>query len=144
MIRLSLSLLLFGTLANAAPAEVAQPLSLEVEGLRSAKGRLLVCVTSEAAHFPDCSNDPDKRHFTLIAEQGPVSLGHVPAGSYAIAVIHDENANGKLDTFAGIPREGVGFSRNPVLRFGAPAFKSAVFSVAGAPVRQQVRIKYFL
>ncbi|MET0248363.1 MAG: DUF2141 domain-containing protein [Sphingobium sp.] len=144
MIRPGLSLLLLGALAAAAPADTAQPLSLEVDGLRSARGRLLVCVTRSPAHFPDCTGDPDKRHFALPAERGPVSLGLLPSGSYAIAVIHDENGNGKLDTFAGIPREGVGFSRNPVLRFGAPAFKSAEFPVAGAAVSQNVRIKYFL
>ena len=31
-------------------------------------------------------------------------------GVYAIAIIHDENTNGKLDTnFIGIPAEGVAF-----------------------------------
>ena len=144
MKRFGLSLLLFGALTGAAPAEVAQPLSVEVSGLRSEKGRLLICVTRAPAHFPDCSDDPDKRHFTLPATRGPMQLGLLPADNYAIAVIHDENGNGKLDTFAGIPREGVGFSQNPVLRFGAPSFKSATFPIAGAPVQQQIRMKYFL
>jgi uncharacterized protein (DUF2141 family) len=49
-----------------------------------------------------------------------------------------------MDFFMAIPREGVGFSRNPALRFGPPAFKSAVFPVAGAPVTQTISLKYFL
>ena len=37
----------------------------------------------------------------------------IPPGKYALAVIHDENMNGKLDTNPiGIPKEGYGFSNN--------------------------------
>lgn len=37
----------------------------------------------------------------------------IPPGTYAMAVIHDENMNGKLDTnWLGIPTEGYGFSNN--------------------------------
>ena len=37
----------------------------------------------------------------------------IPPGTYAIAVFHDENANGKLDkNFLGIPCEGYGASNN--------------------------------
>lgn len=127
---------------GAAPA--GQSLSMTLDGLRSAKGQILVCVTRTAAYFPDCTKDPEKRHFAVPVKSGPIPLGTLAPGDYAIAIIHDENGNGKLDTFAGIPREGVGFSRNPVLRFGAPSFKSASFPVAGAPVEQAIRLKYFL
>lgn len=102
-----------------------QPLSLDVSGLRSARGNFLICVTRVPAHFPDCRDDPEGRHFTVPVTSGAIDLGRMAPGSYAIAIIHDENGNGKLDTFAGIPREGVGFSRNPAIRFGAPSFKSA-------------------
>lgn len=131
-------------LIGAGPADMPQPLSLSLEGLRSGRGQILVCLTRKADYFPDCSKDPDKRHFTLAAKGGAASLGQVGPGTYAIAIIHDENGNGKLDTFAGIPREGVGFSRNPTIRFGAPSFKSASFAVAGASVEQGIRLKYFL
>ncbi|WP_420144634.1 DUF2141 domain-containing protein [Sphingobium sp.] len=131
-------------MAAAATAVPAQPVSLVADGLRSHKGQILICLTHSADHFPDCTKDPDKRHFTVPVRDGAIPLGMVPPGEYAIAIIHDENGNGKLDTFAGIPREGVGFSRNPVLRFGAPGFRSVVFPVAGAPVEQVVKLKYFL
>ena len=129
---------------GAAPDDPAQPLSMDVQGLRSAKGNFLICVTRTASHFPDCRDDPEGRHFTVPVTRGAIDLGRMAPGSYAIAIIHDENGNGKLDTFAGIPREGVGFSRNPAIRFGAPSFRSAQFIMAGAPVRQDVKVKYFL
>lgn len=129
---------------GAAPGDLAQPLSMDVQGLRSPRGNFLICVTRSAAHFPDCKEDPEGRHFTVPATSGAIELGRLAPGSYAIAIIHDENGNGKLDTFAGIPREGVGFSRNPAIRFGAPSFRSAQFAVSGAAVRQDIKIKYFL
>ena len=136
--------LLVPLLLGAAPLGQPQPLIMALEGLRSTKGQILVCVTRVPRYFPDCSDDPDKRHFAVAARGGAVTIGNVTPGDYAIAIVHDENGNGKLDTFAGIPREGVGFSRNPVLRFGAPSFRSASFAVAGAPVEQDIRLKYFL
>ena len=129
---------------GAAPVTLPQPLSMALEGLRSAKGQILICVTRDPDHFPDCTDDPDKRHFSIPASSDPVTLGQLAPGSYAIAIIHDENRNGRLDTFAGIPREGVGFSLNPVLRFGAPSFRSASFTISGAPVEQDIQLKYFL
>ncbi len=37
----------------------------------------------------------------------------IPPGRYALAVIHDENMNGKLDAnWLGVPKEGYGFSND--------------------------------
>jgi uncharacterized protein (DUF2141 family) len=117
---------------------------MDLTGLRSARGKVLVCLTRRPDHFPDCRDDPDKRHFAIPARGGETLLGALVPGQYAIAIIHDENGNGRLDTFAGIPREGVGFSRNPALRFGAPSFRAASFAVSGSAVEQDIRLKYFL
>lgn len=61
----------------------------------------------------------------------------VRPGHYGVAVFHDENANGKVDTnFLGIPKEGFGFSRISPMR--RPSFDETSFEVkerAWAPVR---------
>jgi uncharacterized protein (DUF2141 family) len=50
----------------------------------------------------------------------------VPAGTYAISVIHDSNRNEKLDTnFFGVPKEGFGFSNDVMGKFGPPSFEKA-------------------
>jgi uncharacterized protein (DUF2141 family) len=59
-----------------------------------------------------------------------------------VAVIHDENSNNRLDTFAGIPREGFGFSRNPAIRFGPPRFAAARFVLDSDAEAQQVQMRY--
>lgn len=64
-------------------------------------------------------------------------------GTYALALIHDENGNNKVDTALFLPKEGVGVSRNPVL-MGPPSFKSAAFVVGTVDLKLTVKMKYFL
>ena len=87
--------------------------TVTVTKLRSAKGQILACLTSDPHAFPDCQRDSAARALILPAREGMVlNFGRVPEGRYAIALIHDENGNGKLDKHLVIPREGFGFSRN--------------------------------
>ncbi|MBC7986910.1 MAG: DUF2141 domain-containing protein [Sphingomonadaceae bacterium] len=119
-------------------------LDVDVEGLRSSDGLIQACLTRQADHFPDCDGDPNAVRRTIRAN-APDSLAfaNLPSGSYALSIIHDENANDRLDRFAGIPREGIGFSRNPAFTFGPPRFSAARFAVSGAEAIT-VRMRYFL
>ncbi len=59
-------------------------------------------------------------------------FSQLPKGNYAVAVFHDRNKNGKLDTnLFGVPTEEYGFSNNARNTFSAPSFKDASFSVDG-------------
>lgn len=120
-------------------------LDIGIDGLRSAKGDILVCLTRDPGHFPDCSGDPARRTLRIVAgAAGSAHIDGVAPGDYALSLIHDENGNGRLDTRLGIPREGVGFSRNPRLVFGPPSFASARFAIPAGGAREAVTIKYFL
>jgi uncharacterized protein (DUF2141 family) len=51
-------------------------------------------------------------------------------GTYAIAVFHDRNKNGKLDkNIFGAPTESYGFSNNARSTFSAPSFSAASFEL---------------
>lgn len=126
-------------LLGAAPAA---RLDVTVAGLRSAKGSLRLCLTADPANFPACVDDADAVTRSVPAGMTRVSFDGLPYGAYALAVIHDENNNARLDTVIGIPREGFGFSRNPAIRFGPPRFAAARFTIAGDAERQQVRMRY--
>jgi len=65
-------------------------------------------------------------------------------GTYALGVIHDEDNNGRLNTFVGIPREGFGFSRNPRLRMGPPRYEDVRFTVGTGRMTSIVRMTYLL
>ena len=57
---------------------------------------------------------------------------NIPKGTYAVAIFHDANSNGKLDTnFIGIPREQTGTSNNIAAHFGPPSFEKAKFTHTG-------------
>ena len=72
-----------------------------------------------------------------------VVFEHLPFGSYALSVMHDENNNGKLDTnFFGIPKEGVGVSNNPKIGFGGPKFEDCVFTLDKKELEVTVAMKY--
>lgn len=58
---------------------------------------------------------------------------NVPAGIYAVSVIHDSNKNGELDSnFFGMPKEGFGFSNDAMGSFGPPTFEKAKFIVSAS------------
>ncbi|WCT73267.1 DUF2141 domain-containing protein [Sphingomonas naphthae] len=116
---------------------------LDIEGLRSKAGLVQVCMTMRADLLTTCEKDPAARRATIPAAAGALSFADLPSGAYAIALFHDENGNGKLDTRLGIPLEGVGFSRNPKLWFGPPRFSAAQFRVTGGAVNEAVKLKYF-
>ncbi|ASK87254.1 DUF2141 domain-containing protein [Sphingorhabdus sp. SMR4y] len=145
------SALLLGASASAgeAPAPSAPAISasidLAITGLRSDKGNVLVCLSANPKFFPDCSKDKQARKLKISAvKAGTVQIADVKPGTYAVALVHDENANGKMDLRLFLPREGFGFSRNPKIGMGPPKFKSAQFTIGSDDAHYAVRMKYIL
>lgn len=119
-------------------------LDVDIVNLRSQRGVIRICLTADPQNFPGCVDDKRAVTRSIPATSPSVRIDGLARGEYALSVIHDENGNSKLDTFAGIPREGFGFSRNPRIAFGPPRFAAAEFAVEGQGNRQEVRIRYLL
>jgi uncharacterized protein (DUF2141 family) len=117
---------------------------LEVAGLRSAKGVVQVCLTRDPVNFPGCTDDAFAIRRKVPARTTRLMFEGLPTGTYAAALIHDENSNDRLDTMLGIPREGFGFSRNPAIAFGPPKFKAARFAVGSGETSERIQVKYLL
>jgi uncharacterized protein (DUF2141 family) len=119
---------------------------VEVTGLRSAKGVVRACMTSHADRFPQCRGDADA--YSAVVPASEASVLEFPAvrpGRYAIALLHDENGNGKADRALGMmPKEGFGFSRDAPVRLGPPSFSSAAFNIDTGGARQTIRMRYML
>jgi uncharacterized protein (DUF2141 family) len=132
----------------ASAAESPQPLATveaTITGVRNAKGNVLVCMTANAKAYPDCGKDPKSRKLSLPARATMTAkFEDVGPGTYAIALIHDENGNNKMDTRLFLPKEGFGMSRNPAIRMGPPTFKSAAFAVGSEAVKLPITMRYML
>ena len=143
---LALALSCAALLGGASPP-TASDVTITATGLRNHKGVVRACMTGEVAHFPSCKN-PAASYQAIGDAAGSVTLTfkNVAPGRYAIALLHDENGNGKADRAAMmIPKEGFGFSRDAKVRFGPPKFGEAAFDVApGAREKLTIRMRYLL
>ena len=119
-------------------------LDVGIDKVRSTKGVLRLCVTADPTNFPGCVDDARAVTRSVPAGEHMVHFDGLAPGHYAVAIIHDENKNAKLDTFMGIPREGFGFSRNPAIGFGPPRFKAADFAIGGDATAERVTMRYLL
>lgn len=142
-----------GALIGGAPAPSGtssgsgSEVTINATGLRNAHGFVRACMTGEAAHFPRCTK-AGASYQAVADAAGNVTLTFhdVKPGRYAIALLHDENGNGKADRAAMmIPKEGFGFSRDAKVRFGPPKFGEAAFDVTpGAREKLVIRMRYML
>lgn len=130
-------------LLGAVPSKVCD-IHISLKNMRSQKGLVHLCLTANQSHFPDCDDDPKARRVTVAAKAGKALFASIPMGSYAVAIVHDENGNQKLDKFVGIPKEGIGFSRNPKFTFGPPKFNKAMFTTTEGDSFESISVKYYL
>jgi len=99
-------------------------LTVEISALRNNKGQL------HYELFDDQKRSLKTGSLDISNQKCMLVFENMKVGKYAFNFIHDENKNKKLDTILFfIPREGFGFSNNPVLRFGPPDFKELLFEV---------------
>lgn len=120
------------------PAQAASAadttLRVEAATFRNARGDAGCLVFKAAEGFPD-QQDKAWRVLHVPIEQGRAvcEFKDVPAGTYAVVVLHDENLNHKMDkNFLGIPQEGWGVSNNVRPALSAPRFQDAAFAIKPA------------
>lgn len=122
----------WGFVALAASATLcADELSIDVSGVKTVDGALMVALYDAA----DAWNNDDEAIATtrqrVRGQTARIVFADLPAGTYAVMLFHDVNANGELDkNMLGVPSESYGFSNNAG-RFGKPDFKEAQINVRG-------------
>ncbi|WP_203070092.1 DUF2141 domain-containing protein [Falsiroseomonas ponticola] len=123
-------------LLSATPGLAAE-LTVSVTNIRSAEGRIGCLLFNAERGFP---GDPTAA--LLLRSQPAATAGvrcrfeGIAPGTYAVAVSHDANGNGRTDTnMFGIPTEDWGVSNNirPTMR--APRFEESAVTVAEGPPR---------
>src|SRR5215469_5082749 len=125
-------------------ATQANVLRVDVTGIRNDHGAIYCQLFADAKGFPrKVSKTTAVVRAQIQDGSATCAFANVSPGSYAIAVYHDENGNGRLDRgILGIPKEGVGVSNDAQRSWGFPSFDQAKFVVEAEEERIVVRIKY--
>lgn len=118
-------------------------LEIQINQTQSDKGMIRILIFSKDTGFPD---QPTKALKSLSIQPknktGNLSISDLPAGKYAVSVIHDEDNNGKLTTNAvGYPTEKFGFSNNPKVYFSPPSFEKAAFELKAEPKKIEITLR---
>lgn len=134
------ALLLLGMLAGVGASAQQNPpggqlctLRIHVDGFRNTTGNLGTIIFTSPDGWPEDENKCLRHGPAPIhkSTRTAVAEWRLAPGNYAVAAIHDENSNHKLDrNFLGVPKEGFGFANNPHVGLSAPPFQAAVVHVA--------------
>jgi uncharacterized protein (DUF2141 family) len=119
---------------------------VEVENFRTDEGDALYALFRSDTGFPvDPLKAVQRVQNSIVDGRSRVVFDHVPAGAFAVAVLHDEDGDGKLRTgLFGIPRDGIGFSRDARGRMGPPKFQDArLLLESGQCATVLIRMHYY-
>lgn len=119
-------------------------LEVTISNVSNDEGFILVTLFNSPDGFPDQSKMAFKnKKVKSEANRTKVVFENIPHGTYAIAVLHDQNDNGKLDkNMLGIPTEGYGSSNNQKKLFRAPNFDECKFKVDKNSVTNTITLNY--
>jgi uncharacterized protein (DUF2141 family) len=124
LIALTLSVVTLSTQAMAAD------LVVEIGAIRNTDGQVRVALYNSAEKFLKPGGPVDAVVLPSVTGSMSVRFSGLIAGQYAIALYHDENGNGELDSnLIGIPLEGTAFSRDGKGSFGPPKFADVAVRV---------------
>jgi uncharacterized protein (DUF2141 family) len=130
-------------------------LTVEITDVTNTDGQMLVLLFDNSAdyHSDKNVNDLDAHFFRklIVTPQTPtttVTFEGVPAGQYAIHVIHDEDGDGGMDRmifpFTGMPSEPYALSNNIHDSFSKGDFEEALFTVKAPDTKIQLALSTHL
>ena len=139
--------LVLGLLILLTGATFAQNISFYVEiiNLRNSNGDIIVKAFKDSKSYGDDTPAITK----IISKKINIKAGIfttkiiLPAGTYGIAFIDDENSSKEMDySFIGMPKEGFGFSNFYLSGLSKPKFSDFSFKLAENMSPLKVRIRY--
>ena len=124
-------------------AQTRSSVQVNIQEASSDRGMIRVLLFSDAAGFPDQVGKAVKS-FSIPPKNKQVAftITDLVPGTYALAVIHDQDSNGKLSSNAvGYPIEKFGFSNNPKVYFSPPSFQKAAFVLGKTPLKVTISLR---
>lgn len=121
------------------------PLTVKVEGLRNSKGVVQFALYNSDEIFPDehYKNYYRRASAKIVNGTSTITFANLPAGKYAVNILHDENNDGKIKKGFILPVEGIGFSNYQSIGISNRlVFQKASFELLD-DTKMNVRIIYF-
>ncbi|MEM9925433.1 MAG: DUF2141 domain-containing protein [Cyanobacteria bacterium P01_D01_bin.50] len=147
--KLSVGILLISIIGNlvflpSAEGSANSNLAVTIKGLKNQKGQVCFSLFSSSRGFPSSNKRALQAKCVKLGDaSAKLNIPSLKAGTYAIAIFHDSNGDGKLNrNYLGIPKEGFGFSRNPRVITGPPKFGDSAVFVAGFSTDIQINVNY--
>ena len=139
-------LLLIALVRTVGSAQSAQPgIHVEILGIRNSIGAVACALFEAPEGFPTgyLRFATNIMMVKVRATKATCDFADIAPGTYALAVIHDENRDGELATnVMGLPQEGYGFSNDAKGTLGAPSFEAASFSYNGESLKMTIALQY--
>jgi uncharacterized protein (DUF2141 family) len=120
----------------------ASTVQITVHGVRNNRGHIRIGICRKNEFLSEAC----RYHAVVPARAGDVmvSIADVPPGQYGVAAYQDEDDSGKLKrNFFGMPKEDLGFSRDPSLRFGPPSFAQSAIPIGNENARIALTLHHF-
>lgn len=126
---IGIAILWIGGITSAARAD---SLTVVIQNIEADEGAIMLQVMAGESEFNEKASPIVSLMQRANAGQISFSTSGLPAGEYAVRIMHDRNGNGELDSnFVGMPTEPWAFSNNATGRFGPPTWEQVKFSLAG-------------
>jgi uncharacterized protein (DUF2141 family) len=131
------------SLASVAAQTSTAEIIILISGVPSDNGTMGCALFSAERGFPLDTSEAIVRSKEARRGTSECRFEGIPSGTYAAAVFHDENSNGRIDVNVfGIPTEAWGVSNNVRPKMRAPQFDEASFDLRnGDIVKLEVRVK---
>jgi uncharacterized protein (DUF2141 family) len=130
--------------SEAAPPPALVDLTVRVQALKNGRGQVAVALFASASGFPQRERAIRGELARIEGGRSQVTFRALRPGTYAVAILHDENENAKMDfNFLGMPLEGYGFSNDVSALFGPPSFERAAFRLLPRPSAVSITARYF-
>ena len=108
------------------------PLTVKVSDLRNSEGLVQFAIYNNKEAFPDehYKKYYQKRSAQIVDGASEITFENLPAGTYAVNILHDEDENGAIKKGLIFPKEGIGFSNYHSIGFSnRPNFEKASFEI---------------
>jgi len=119
-------------------------LTIDVKELHNSTGTVLFALYNRDDAFPDEHYKKYLKKLTgkIVKGSSSVRFENLPAGKYAVNILHDENNDGKIKKGLILPKEGIGFSNFQSIGLSnKPSFSKASFNLQSDKV-MKIKIIY--